>query len=152
MKARTRDRSTGSISTGSLELEKLIEQYGCARFRSPEPTMRCTSGTFPVSCENPLIDGNMNEPLRCRMRHSRAVRQFLGDCERRILQSVVGDDQVDETPALKGRGVVAPPEHRDLFGAHSTGALHLPLDAAWQGVDPSATSTEPIFAELAATM
>src|SRR4029077_17628953 len=40
--------------------------------------------------------------------------------------------EVDETPALKRRGIIAPPEHRDFFRAHCTGALHLPLYAARQ--------------------
>jgi len=51
-----------------------------------------------------------------------------------LVQRVVCDHQVDETPPLERRGVVAPPEHRDLLGAHCTSALHLPLNAAEQRV------------------
>src|SRR6516165_5686746 len=53
-----------------------------------------------VRGENPLIDGNVNEALRRRMRDRRSVRQFLGDCEGGILQRIVGDDEVYETPPL----------------------------------------------------
>src|SRR6267143_1277918 len=56
-------------------------------------------------------------------------------CPDRLLDlghRVVCNHEIDETPALERRGVIAPPEHRDLLGAHRTGALHLPLDAAKQ--------------------
>src|SRR5215831_18041068 len=85
-----------------------------------------------VGCEHPLIEGDVHKALRCRMRDGRPVRQFLGDRHRRLLERVVGDDEVDEAPALQCRRVVAAPEHRDFLRAHCAGALYLALDAAKQ--------------------
>jgi CO/xanthine dehydrogenase Mo-binding subunit len=48
------------------------------------------------------------------------------------LERVVGDDEIDEAPALQCRRIVAAPEHRDFLGAHCAGALHLPLNAPEQ--------------------
>jgi len=76
-----------------------------------------------------------------------------GDREGRIPPVRRRHHEVDKTPPLlRSRPFVAPSEHRDFLGAHCARALHLPLDAAEQRVQPSAASTEPIFAELAATM
>src|SRR6516162_11521358 len=85
-----------------------------------------------VGREHPLVDGNVHEALRCPMRHRWSMRQFLGDRHRRSLESIIGDDEIDEAPALQCRRIVASPEHRDFLRAHRTGALHLPLYAAQQ--------------------
>src|SRR6516162_85169 len=85
-----------------------------------------------VGREHPLIDGEVHETLRCRMRHRRPMRKFLGDGKHRILQHVVCDYQVNKPPALERCGIIAPPEHRNFLRAHRTGALHLPLYAAQQ--------------------
>src|SRR5271165_1350046 len=53
-----------------------------------------------VPREHPLIDRNVDQALRRRMRNRRPVRQFRGDCEGRILQRVVRNHEVDETPPL----------------------------------------------------
>src|SRR5262252_256243 len=83
-----------------------------------------------VGREHPLIDRDVHKALGCRMRDGRPVRQFLGDRHRRLLERVVGDDEVDEAPA-RCTWRWMPPSN---------------------GCNPSATSTEPILAELAATM
>src|SRR5258708_35727783 len=89
-----------------------------------------------VGREHALVDGDVHEPLRRRMRDGRPVRQFLGYRYRRFLKSVVGDDQIDEAPTLQCRRIVAAPEHRNFLGAHCAGALHLALDATKQWVQP----------------
>src|SRR5208282_6860041 len=63
-----------------------------------------------VGYEHPLIDGDVHKALGRRMRDSRPVRQFLGDRHCRLLERVVGDDEVDEAPTLQCRRVVAAPE------------------------------------------
>src|SRR6516164_1081159 len=85
-----------------------------------------------VGGEHPLVDGNVHEALRCRMRHRWSMRQFLGDRHRRFLERIIGDDEIDEAPALQCRRIVAPPEHGDFLRAPRIGALHLPLYAAQQ--------------------
>src|SRR5215468_6724101 len=85
-----------------------------------------------VGREHSLIDGDVNEALGCRMREGRPVSQFLRDRYRRLLERVVGDDEVDEAPPLQCRRVVAAPEHRNFLRPHRTGALYLTLDAAEQ--------------------
>src|SRR6516165_10874865 len=89
-----------------------------------------------VRREHPVIDGYVHKALGRRVRDSRSVRQFLGDRHRRLLERVVGDDEINETPALQCRSVVAAPEHRNFLGAHCSSALHLALDAAKQRVQP----------------
>src|ERR1700730_18565620 len=64
-----------------------------------------------VCREYPLTDGDVHKPLRRSVRNRRPVRQFLGNGECRILQRVVCNHEIDETPALERRSVVAPPEH-----------------------------------------
>jgi hypothetical protein len=85
-----------------------------------------------VGREHPLIDGDIHEALGRRMRDRRPVRQFLGNRHRRLLERVVGDDEIDEAPPLQCRRIIAAPEHRNFFGAHCASALHLALDAAKQ--------------------
>src|ERR1700748_3313310 len=71
-----------------------------------------------VGCEHPLIDGNMHEVLGRCVCDGWPVRQFLGDRHRRLLERVIGDNEVDETPALQCGRVVAAPEHRNFLGSH----------------------------------
>src|SRR5467141_161360 len=140
--ASTREKSTtrmpprGPLMSASREFgetEAIFPERGQPNLQ----VIRCPDrlldlGHRLVCCEYPLIDGDVYKPLRRSVRNRRSVRQFLGDCKRGILQRVVCNHEIDETPALERRGVIAPPEHRDLLGAHRTGALHLPLDAAKQ--------------------
>src|SRR5215472_10367651 len=60
-----------------------------------------------VGREHPLIDGDVHKALGRRMRDGRPVRQFLGNRHRRFLERVIGDDKVDEAPALQCRRIVA---------------------------------------------
>src|SRR3546814_2389883 len=69
------------------------------------------------------------------MRKGRAVRKFLGDGKRGLLERLVGDDEVDEPPALERRGIVAACEHRHLLRARHARALDLALDPAHQRVE-----------------
>src|ERR1700719_77595 len=96
--------------------------------RSPDRLLDL--GHSLVGRYDPVINGNVYETLCCGMRDRRSMRQFFGDRKCRIPQRIVCDHEVDKTPALKRRGVIAPPEHRDFLRAHCTSALHLPLDAA----------------------
>src|SRR4029077_59455 len=89
-----------------------------------------------VGGEHPLIDGDVHKALGRRMRDGRPVRQFLGDRHRRLLERIVGDDEVDEAPTLQCRRIVAAPEHRNFLGAHCTGALRLALYATEQWMQP----------------
>src|SRR4029077_12987906 len=82
--------------TGAILTER--SQPDLQIFRGPDRLLDL--GHRLVCSENPVIDGNVHKTLRCRMRERRPVRKFFGDCERRIFQRVVGDHQVDETPAL----------------------------------------------------
>src|SRR6516225_1667276 len=59
-----------------------------------------------VGRDHPLIDGYVHEALGRRMRDGWPVRQLLGDRHRRLPERVVGDDEIDEAPALQCRRIV----------------------------------------------
>src|ERR1700736_3890106 len=97
--ASTREKSTtrmplsGPLMSASREFGEagaILAERGQPDFqiiRSPDRLLDL--GHRLVRCEHPLIDGYVHKTLCRRMRYCRSVRQFLGDCERRILQRVV---------------------------------------------------------------
>src|SRR5271157_6615176 len=108
--ARTREKSTTRIPLRG-PLTSAPREFGETRAILAErgqpdlqifgrPDRLLDLGHRLVGSENPLIDGDVDETLCRRMGNRRSVRQFLGDRERRLLQRVVCDHQVDETPPL----------------------------------------------------
>src|SRR3546814_7659524 len=56
-----------------------------------------------VGGEHALVRGDIGKLLGRGMRKGRAVRKFLGDGKRGLLERLVGADEVDEPPALERR-------------------------------------------------
>src|SRR3546814_11534646 len=88
----------------------------------------CSSALRIVGGDHALVRGDIGKLLGRGMRKGRAVRKFLGDGKRGLLERLVGDDEVDEPPALERRGIVAACEPRHILRARHARALDLALD------------------------
>src|SRR6516225_9785755 len=107
--ASTREKSTTRMPD-SGPLMSAAREFGKARAVLAErgetdlevfggPDWLLDLGHRLVGCEHPLIDGDVHKALGRRMCDRRPVRQFLGDRHCRLLERVVGDDEIDEAPA-----------------------------------------------------
>src|SRR6516225_2207528 len=114
--ASTREKSTTRMPE-SGPLMSAPREFGEARavlakrgqtdlevFRGPDRLLDL--GHRFVGREHTLIDGDVHEALGRGMRDSRPVRQFLSDRHRRLLERIVGDDEIDEAPPLQCRRII----------------------------------------------
>src|SRR5712671_4588445 len=144
--ASTREKSTtriplrGPLMSAPRELGKarpvLAERCkaGLQIFRCPDrrldPCHRFVGGGDAV------VDGDMRKLLGRGMGQRRALRKLLGDRQGRFLELLFRHREVDQTPFLQRRRVVAPCEHRHFLGAQRPDPLDLTLDSAEQRMKP----------------
>src|SRR3546814_14530677 len=95
----------------------------------------CSSALRIVGGDHALVRGDIGKLLGRGMRKGRAVRKFLGDGKRGLLERLVGDDEVDEPLALERRGSVAACEPRHILRARPARTLDLALAPAHQRVE-----------------
>src|SRR3984893_15822326 len=122
--ASTREKTTtriplrGSLMSAPRELGKarpvLAERCkaGLQIFRRPDrrlhPCHRFVGGGDAV------VDGDMRKLLGRGMGQRRTLRKLLGDRQRRFLELFFRHREVDQTPFLQCRRIVAPRQHRHL--------------------------------------
>src|SRR5260370_25582390 len=89
-----------------------------------------------VGGSDAVVNGDMRKLLGRGMGQCRTLRKLLGDRQGRFLQLFFRHREVDQTPFLQRRRIVAPCQHRHLLGAQRPDALDLTLDSAEQRMKP----------------
>src|SRR5580658_5722006 len=140
--ARTREKSTTRMPLKGPPMSAPLE-FGETRSVLPE---RCEAGFKilrgpdrflnlryrQVGRQHALIGRQICQLLGCRVGDCGPESELLRDRQRRLLERFIGDDEVDQAPALERRGVVAPREHRHLLRPSGADALDLSLDSTHQ--------------------
>src|ERR1700719_4133637 len=104
--ARTREKSTtrmpqrGPLWGPLISAPRKLGETGAVLAKRFEPDLQIFGspdrlldlGHCLIRREHPLIDRDVYETFRRRMRHRRPMRQFLGDRERRLIERVIGNE------------------------------------------------------------